>query len=197
MVGGRWDELGRHQFEFLRAQGLRPEHYFLDIGCGSLRGGIHAIDYLAPAHYFGIDVNRSLLKGARQELRLADLENKKPDLRVSDNFEVGIFGQQFDYVLAFSVFTHVFANQLVRCLTEVRRVLAPDGRFFATFFMAPERAHLAPITHQPGGFTTQYDRDPFHYSREEFQILADLAGLSVEFVPGLNHPCAQQMLVFT
>ena len=35
MVGGMWDEIGRLQFEFLRARGLKPNHRLLDIGCGS------------------------------------------------------------------------------------------------------------------------------------------------------------------
>ncbi len=39
MVGGMWEEIGRLQFEFLRARGLKPSHRLLDIGCGSLRGG--------------------------------------------------------------------------------------------------------------------------------------------------------------
>ena len=36
-VGGMWDEIGCLQFEFLKKQGLLPEHKFLDVGCGSLR----------------------------------------------------------------------------------------------------------------------------------------------------------------
>lgn len=44
-VGGMWDEIGKLQFEFMVKQGLKPHHKFLDIGCGSLRGGysLHSI----------------------------------------------------------------------------------------------------------------------------------------------------------
>ena len=38
-IGGLWDEMGKHQFEFLQSKGLEPQHKLLDIGCGSLRGG--------------------------------------------------------------------------------------------------------------------------------------------------------------
>ena len=42
---------------------------FLDIGCGSLRGGRHLIHYLNPYKYFGIDCNQSLVDlGRRKEL---------------------------------------------------------------------------------------------------------------------------------
>ena len=197
MVGGKWEEIGRRQFDFLCAQGLKPDHQFLDIGCGSLRGGIHAINYLAAGNYHGIDINRSLLEAGRHELKIAGLEHKSPHLKLSERFELGLFHQQIDFLLALSVFTHLFANHIVRCLTEARQVMTPQSRFFATFFLAPQSAHLAPIVHQPGGVRTEYDRDPFHYSVEEIRMMAALAHLEVEVVGEWNHPRAQQMVIFS
>jgi hypothetical protein len=115
----------------------------------------------------------------------------------NERFEVALFGVQFDYLLAQSVFTHLFANHIVRCLVEARKVLAPEGRFFATFFLAPRAVHLEPIVHQPGGITTHYDCDPFHYSAEEIGAMARLAGLSVEVIGEWQHPRAQQMVQFS
>src|SRR6476620_10345865 len=54
-VGGLWDEIGQLQFDFLVSNGLKPQHYLLDIACGSLRAGIHFIPYLETGHYLGID----------------------------------------------------------------------------------------------------------------------------------------------
>ena len=196
MVGEMWEEIGRLQFDFLRGRGLKPAHRLLDIGCGALRGGIHAMDYLETGIYYGLDMNRSLLDAARSELEAAALEHKNPHLVLSDRFELGLFGQQFDYLLALSVFTHLFANHIVRCLAEVRKVLAPAGQFFATFFIAPHNVHLAPIVHQPGGIKTEYDRDPLHYSADEIRALARLTELSVEMIGEWNHPRAQQMVMF-
>ena len=42
-IGGKWDEYGQMEFDFMVAHGLRPEHVLLDIACGSLRAGIHFI----------------------------------------------------------------------------------------------------------------------------------------------------------
>ncbi len=196
MVGGMWDEIGQLQFEFLCARGLKPGHRLLDIGCGSLRGGLHAIKYLETGNYYGLDINPSLIEAGRHELRLAGLTHKNPHLALSESFELGVFRQKFDYVLALSVFTHLFANHIIRCLAEVRDVLAPEGRFFATFFLAPHSVHLVPIVHQPGGIKTQYDRDPFHYSLDEIRAISKLTDLSAEIIGDWNHPRAQQMLMF-
>jgi hypothetical protein len=53
-VGGMWEEIGRLQFDFLLSKGLQSRHFLLDIGCGSLRGGIHFIGFLDAGRYDGI-----------------------------------------------------------------------------------------------------------------------------------------------
>ncbi len=67
--------MGELQFKFLVGWGLRPGDFLLDVGCGCLRGGVHFVRYLEAGHYFGIDVNSSLLiddrlKGGRFIVRL-------------------------------------------------------------------------------------------------------------------------------
>ncbi len=61
-IGGRnWEQRGLLQFEFLVAQGLEPGHSLLDVGCGPLRAGVHFVEFLEPGHYYGIDINETLL----------------------------------------------------------------------------------------------------------------------------------------
>ena len=68
-VGGQWNEMGQLELDYLISQGLAPQHYFLDVGCGALRAGRMLSDYLEPAHYFGIDVNNDVITtGYDQEL---------------------------------------------------------------------------------------------------------------------------------
>jgi cyclopropane fatty-acyl-phospholipid synthase-like methyltransferase len=196
-VGGMWNEIGKLQFEFLRTHGLLRRHKLLDIGCGALRGGIHFINYLDPGNYYGLDLNSSLIEAGRHEFGLAGLTHKNPHLAVSESFELQQFGEKFDYLLAISVFTHVYANHILRCLAAVREVLARDGKFFATFFAAPHSIHVAPIIHEPGSVKTEYDRNPFHYSVQEMRAMAKLADLSVEIIGEWNHPRSQQMLAFS
>jgi SAM-dependent methyltransferase len=196
-VGGMWDEIGALQFEFLKEQGLRPEHRMIDIGCGCLRGGVHFVPYLEKGHYCGIDLNASLLEAGKKELlKNAANTGKEPDLRVTDRFDLAQFGVRFDYALAVSVFTHLYANHIGRCLVEVKNALAPQGKLFATFFAAPSPMHLDPISHMPGEIITQFDRDPFHYSLAEMETLARFAGLTVKTVGDWRHPRDQGMLCF-
>jgi len=196
-VGGMWDEIGKLQLSFLQIQGLKPDHYLLDVGCGALRGGIQFARYLDTSHYYGIDMNASLIESGYIELKEQDLNEKKSHLLINDKFNVSSFGISFDYAIAQSVFTHLPMNDIIRCLKETSKVMKPDGMFFATFFEAPTTAYLDQITHTRGDITTNYDKDPFHYSFEEFQWMAKITGLSVELIGEWQHPRSQQMLVFS
>ena len=194
LVGGLWDEIGALQFEFLRQQGLLPQHKLVDIGCGALRCGIPIIRYLDEGNYYGVDINASLIDAGQHELEQAGLKSKQPHLLVNDKFELEHFGISFDFAIAQSVFTHLHMNLIVRCLVEVRKILKSGGKFYATFFLAPSPGHLMPIKHEPGGIITNYDIDPFHYSFRELEWLAAIAGFSARLIGDWHHPRSQKML---
>ena len=196
LVGGMWDEIGRLQIDFLKSQGMLPHHRLLDVGCGALRGGVHFVRYLDKGNYFGIDVNASLLRAGLMELESEGLSWKEPRLLHNARFEAGRFGEKFDYIIAQSLFTHLFMNHIIRCLKETRKVMNRNSRFFATFFRAPQSAYIEPLEHKSGGVVTVFDTDPFHYSLEEMRFMAKEAGLTVELIGDWSHPRSQQMLCF-
>jgi SAM-dependent methyltransferase len=196
-VGGIWDELGQLQFEFIRQEGLRPEHRFLDVGCGALRGGIHFIRYLHAGNYFGIDMNPSLIQAGRTiELVEAGLSDRHPHLLVNESFEFQKFGSRFPFALALSVFTHLGLNSIQRCLCNMAEALEPGGRFYATYFPAPRLHCLQDVEHH-GGVVSRCDSDPFHYHHSVFQFLANDLALSLENRGEWGHPRGQHMLQFT
>lgn len=200
-VGGRWDEIGTLQFEYLVAQGMKPEHTMLDVGCGVLRGGLHSIRYLDAGNYYGIDIAPEMIEGARRELAGAGLEAKQPTLRVTDSFDMS-FGRPIDYALALSVFTHIPWNSMYRALSSMAVELRPGGQFFATFFRGPEGPErFEPIT-QPAldGYvpvTTFADANPYHYAPSDFEGLCAHLPLRVDDLGDWQHPRGQQMLRFT
>ena len=98
VIGGLWDQMGHHQLRFLVEQGLAPQHRLLDIGCGSLRLGMHAIEYLEPGHYFGTDISGDLIDaGYRIELNDA-LRSKAPrhHFAVNADFDFGLLSGPVD-----------------------------------------------------------------------------------------------------
>ncbi len=198
-VGGEWDTIGKLQFDFLVQQGLQPSHRLLDIGCGSLRGGIHFIRYLDDGHYYGIDRLQWLLDAAVNiELPEAGLADRTVHLICRDDFDVTSFGITFDYALAQSVFSHLPWNSILRCLSNVQRVLKPDGKFYVTFFEDPDSTpNITPIYHEIGGITTYSDQDPYHYQFGVFEELARRTRLEVTYVGNWHHPRDQHMMVFT
>jgi ubiquinone/menaquinone biosynthesis C-methylase UbiE len=195
-VGGLWEEIGRLQFDFLVEQGLKPSHMLIDVGCGALRGGVHFVRYLQPGHYFGLDINSTLVKAGQQELANAGLADRNPQLIVDDKFQLCRFDQKFDFGVSVSLFTHLYLNHIARCLAEVRRVMHPGSKFFFTFFEAPQPIYLKEIVHTPGGATTYFDSDLFHYAFEEIEGIARRCGLAAHLIGEWNHPRDQRMIRF-
>ncbi|WP_462322839.1 class I SAM-dependent methyltransferase [Halochromatium sp.] len=196
LIGGLWDEIGDLQYHFLRDQGLKPSMALLDVGCGCLRGGLHFVRYLQPGRYVGADINASLLRAGMLELQHAGLQDRGATLIQTAAFDFRSLGRTFDMAIAVSVFTHLFFNHIGRCLQGIKQVLSDSGVFYATFFTAPSPLHLEPISHQPGGIVTAYDKDPFHCHPQELAQLAAWAGLEAELIGDWAHPRAQQMIAF-
>lgn len=133
-----YDVLTAIQFNLLTALGLRDHHRLLDIGCGSLRAGRLFIPYLQAGHYFGIEPLPWLVQeGIDKEIGQSMIDLKRPVFRHADDFMLSAFGQQFDFMIAQSIFSHASQAQIRRCVAEARKVLRPDGVFAATFFEGP------------------------------------------------------------
>lgn len=180
-----YDLLGRGQFELLRLFGLTENSYLLDIGCGSLSGGRFAIRFLSPGHYYGIEPEAWLIEEAtRYELGRDLLEAKKPTFSHNRNFDLGVFGRRFDFVMAHSILTHASQSQIRVLLQEAATVLADSAIFLATYRRG-ESDYAGPEWVYPEGV---------RYRLECLQSLASEAGLRCAPVPW-PHP-RQSWLAF-
>lgn len=197
-VGGLWDELGNLQLDFLQQRGLQPTHTLLDMGCGSLRGGVKFVDYLNSNHYFGVDINQSLLDAGLIELEKAGLHDKKVKLANSNCFDASQFAVKFDYAIAISLFTHLSVNFIVQCLERIKQVLSQDGKFYASFFVVNSKQDFfSSVIQQPGNIKTSHYTDPYHYDLAIIQWMADYAGLKLEYIGDWEHPRNQKMCCFS
>lgn len=187
LVGGRWDEIGGLQRDFLVTQGLKPEHRVLDVGCGALRAGLKLVEYLEPGHYYGIDINPSLIRAGLWELSQAGLEDRCPpaNLRATDDFECD-FGVAFDYAIAQSLFTHIPLEAIARCMQQVGPVMNPGGRFFASYNGLPPGKRLSkPST-----------RDPFRHAFDDLAAAASSSEWVARYIDDWGHPRGLQMIEY-
>jgi SAM-dependent methyltransferase len=107
----------------VRFAGIRPGEKVLDVGTGT---GVVAITAArSGAEVTGLDLTPALLEEARENSRIALIENivwtegDAEDLPYAD--------ASYDVVL--SQFGHIFAPRPEAAVSEIRRVLKPGGRF--------------------------------------------------------------------
>jgi cyclopropane fatty-acyl-phospholipid synthase-like methyltransferase len=198
-----WDEIGHLQFDFMVKEGLEPTNSLLDVGCGSLRGGIHFIRYLDDGQYCGMDLRAPLLKNGREEIRRAGLEGKAPILLHDGKFRFSEFDRKFDFAIAQSVFTHLPFNAIARCLAEMEGALAPGGRFYATFFansgprLRIDEIHLMRDGKELWPGWIRCDSDPYYYDPDIFRWVVEGSTLKYTYYGDWGHPADQKMALFT
>lgn len=200
VIGGMWDEIGRLQMDFLKASGLQRQSTLLDIGCGSLRLGVRAVEYLEAGRYWGTDINESLLEsGYQKEIVPANLAAKLPrrHLIVDGDFSFSGLPREFDFAIAQSLFTHLPLNHLRLCLHHLGRHLSGGCRFFLTAFIVKDAQACEPVLHELGGITTYPGRDPYHHTVDDLRYAAKGLPWSIEDVVDWNHPRAQRMAILT
>ena len=130
----QWDIMGATQFRLLTTLGLREHHRLLDIGCGALRAGRLLIPYLNRDCYYGIEPNTWLVEDAiAAEVGPEMIERKGVKFDNNSDFNAGVFGVSFDFVLAQSIFSHAGPDLVGPALVNIAGALAPGGLFLATF----------------------------------------------------------------
>jgi SAM-dependent methyltransferase len=127
----RWKIKQDFQIKFLKDQGLKEDDVFLDIGCGTLRGGIPIMKFLNAGNYYGVDIRENAIEEAKNELREEKLTQKIGDLILFDKFENLQINTRFNKMLAFSVLIHLSDDILYECLKFVKNNLTDGGVLYA------------------------------------------------------------------
>jgi SAM-dependent methyltransferase len=144
-----WLAIGDGWITTMRDLGeLSPHDRVLDVGCGVGRMAIPLSSYLEPpGSYEGFDVQPSAIEWCKREIeprwplgrfQLVDVRNRQYRLRGGTDaatFRFPFDDAQFDFVFATSVFTHMRRDEVDNYLAEMRRVLAPGGRLFTTYYL--------------------------------------------------------------
>jgi len=114
--------------------------------------------------YWCIDINRAVIEQGRLTYPRANFVHfnrysSQYNPHGIRNLTIPDCGVKFDIILAFSVFTHVDAHEMVESVNALRRMLAPDGVLAFTFFDPQyDRSLSAPA--QPRGATVLRNLGP-------------------------------------
>jgi SAM-dependent methyltransferase len=140
---------------FRRLVDLRAQDRVLDIGCGIGRMARVLVPVLRPpGSYDGFDIAEPGIRwcqahyhdtAAPFRFKHADLHNGVYNPAGRDTPETYTFPYgdgSFDVAIATSVFTHLLPEAADHYLVQAARVLAPNGRLFATWFLTED--HQAP-----------------------------------------------------
>lgn len=126
-VGGDYHLVGALEHALLRGLGLGPGASVVDVGCGSGRLAVQLARY-EGLRYLGLDVVPALLDYARRKAG-------RPDFRFErvDRIALPAADASADFVVFFSVFTHLLHEESYVYLQEALRVLKPGGRAVFSF----------------------------------------------------------------
>lgn len=175
--------MGPWQLDLLLRLGLDQDATLLDLGCGTLRGGLHFIRFLRPGRYHGAEVDEDMLARGARLVSLAGLDEKAP--RLMSLVALDAQALSLDWVLTQSVLNHLDEHGTVATVGRVSRSLGPEGRWVSTacFDAKVERVEAGAV----------HGRRPREFWRSLtnprwFRGVLDRCGLYMEEVGDAAHP---------
>jgi SAM-dependent methyltransferase len=126
-VGGDYERIGVLEHALLRGLGLGPGARVVDVGCGSGRLALQLARH-GELRYLGLDVVPALLDYARRRVGREDFR-----FEAVDRIAIPAPESSADFVVFFSVFTHLLHEESYLYLQEAMRVLRPGGKAVFSF----------------------------------------------------------------
>lgn len=135
---GVFEYTSKDPFCLALMEGLNPNSAVLEVGCGCLRVGSWFIRYLLPGNYCGIEPNARMVEAGR-ELILSQMgADRRPRFSSNDTFDFGVFGTTFDFVLAFSIWSHASKCQISTMLDQFKKTANSGAKFITSWHPARE-----------------------------------------------------------
>jgi len=107
----------------LRKSGLKPQSKILDVGCGLGRIAFSLLEYLNDdGEYYGIDMGKEAIEYCTKNYQ-------RPNFHfiLNNNTNIPITNKKFDFITFFSVFTHLYPNEIIEFLKQCKELLEKNG----------------------------------------------------------------------
>lgn len=132
---------GEIQLDILKQHGLKPHHKLLEVGSGAGHLAKQVVQYLDVGNYYGIEPNQwTMEENKKWDPSLAPLlEEKQARFDSNDQFNFGVFGEEFDFIFSHSILSHASVEQMREYFQGVSDHLkTPDGIALASLHYAEE-----------------------------------------------------------
>jgi SAM-dependent methyltransferase len=172
-VGGDFDAVGIIERDLLISQGLAPDSFLVDAGCGTGRLAAALTGYLTGT-YVGTDVIPDFLTHARQ---LVPQKNFRFEL--VKGFELPIATGTADLICFFSVFTHLLHEHSYAYLREAKRAIKPGGTIVFSFLEFATPSNWAIFETQLNGTHAHLN---MFMSRDAIESWAKHLGLRIDAI---------------
>lgn len=114
--------------------GLQRDMRCVDFGCGSLRLGQHAIRYLAPSGYWGVDLTDSFIEAGIRLIPPELIESNRPRFGViGDELLAEIREWSPDFIFANAVLQHVPPDELPAFFRRIAAMMTSSTRTYVLF----------------------------------------------------------------
>lgn len=115
---------------------LNPGDQVLDVGCGT--GALAILLAHKVNHVTGIDISPPMLSVAAQRLKEEGLDSQVTIREMGAvDLDTAFPDASFDAVVSTLVFSELSDDEIVYCLTEIRRVLRPGGQLLVADEVLP------------------------------------------------------------
>lgn len=132
---------------FIEFNCLTPSSKVLDLGCGVGRLAIPMTNYITDGSYDGIDIDDNAIKWCQDNItpefsnfnfKVSEVDSGLYNSRFkipANEYKLPYNDNEFDFIFLISVFTHMKLVDIELYLSEITRVLKPNGICFITYFL--------------------------------------------------------------
>jgi len=172
LTNGVFGVSGRKTFPSLvRRYGILPDDSCVDYGCGTLRVGVHAITYLSPHRYWGMDISELFLAEGLKLIGSDLAREKAPHLRVISRATIAeAAAAKPKLVFSANVLLHVHPDELSEYLTNILTIIGGTGVGAITGSWNTSR-------------TSQMARQTWVHSEKVLRVATRSAGGQIVFYP--------------